>query len=96
VDKLRFVQIGPETLDLTSLAAAPAIVADATATNEMFTIGHRQKLETENFNSFADFIKALATELTPTATVIGAAATGQYDSKANTFSANRLAVLIND
>jgi hypothetical protein len=96
VDNLHFIQIGPETLDLTKLATPPTIVPDAMATNEVFTIAHRMKFETDNFNTFADFVKALATDLTATTTVVGVAATGQYDSKANTFTANRIAVLIND
>jgi hypothetical protein len=95
-DKLHFIQIGPDTVDLTSLASPPTITAAATATNEVFAIGHRGKYETENFNTFAVFVAALAADLAPTATVVDLAATGQYDSTANTFTATRLAVLIND
>jgi hypothetical protein len=96
VDKLHFIQVGPETIDLTTLATPPTITADATATNEVFAIGHRGKYKTENFNTFAAFVTALAADLTPTATVVDLAATGQYDSTANAFTATRLAVLIND
>jgi hypothetical protein len=96
VDGLHFIQIGPETIDLTKLATPPTIMADANATNEIFAIGHRGKYKTENFNTFASFIAALTADLTPTATVVGLAATGQYDSTANTFTVTRLAVLIND
>jgi hypothetical protein len=96
VGNLHFIQIGPETVDLTKLAAPPTITAAATATNEVFTIGHRAKFQTENFNTFAALVTALAADLTPTATVAALAATGQYDSTANTFTATRLAVLIND
>ncbi len=96
VDRLHFIQIGPETLDLTTLATPPAIAPDTMATNEVFTIGHRGKYQTENFNAFADFVAALSADLTPTATVVGLAATGQYDSAANTFTATGVAVLIND
>jgi hypothetical protein len=96
VDQLHFIQIGPETIDLTKLATPPTITANATATNEVFTIGHRGKYQTENFNTFAAFVTALVADLTPTATVADLAATGQYDSTANTFTATRLAVLIND
>jgi len=96
VDKLHFIQIGPETIDLTTLATPPTIMADANATNEIFAIGHRGKYKTENFNTFASFIAALSADLTPTATVVDLAATGQYDSTANTFTVTRLAVLIND
>jgi len=49
VDKLHFIQIGPETLGLTTLAIAPTIVPDMAATTDVFTIGHRGKYRTENF-----------------------------------------------
>jgi hypothetical protein len=96
VDELHFIQIGPQTIDLKALATPPTLMADANATNEIFAIGHRGKYKTENFNTFASFIAALAADLTPTATVVDLAATGQYDSTANTFTVTRLAVLIND
>jgi len=96
VDKLHFIQIGPQTLDLTTLATPPTLMADATAMNQIFAIGHRGKYKTENFNTFASFVAALSADLTPAATVVDLAATGQYDSMANTFTVTRLAVLIND
>ena len=94
--QLHFIQTGPDTLDLTTLATPPTITADATATDEVFAIGHRGMFKTENFNTFAAFVTALAADLTPATTVEGLAATGQYDSAANTFTATGLAVLIND
>ena len=96
VDKLHFIQIGPQTVDLTTLATPPTLMADATAMNQIFAIGHRGKYKTENFNTFASFVAALSADLTPAATVVDLAATGQYDSMANTFTVTRLAVLIND
>ena len=96
VGQLHFIQTGPDTLDLTMLATPPTITADATATNEVFAIGHGGMFKTENFNTFAAFVTALAADLTPATTVEGLAATGQYDSAANTFTATGLAVLIND
>jgi hypothetical protein len=96
VDRLHFIQSGPETIDLTTLATPPTIAADTMATDEVFSIGHHGKYRTENFNTFPAFIAALNADLTPEATVVGIAATGQYDSKANSFAATRIAVLIND
>jgi hypothetical protein len=96
VGNLHFIQIGPETLDLTTLATAPTIVPDTTPATDLFTIGHRGKFKNENFNTFAAFITALTTDLTATTTVIDVAATGQYDSTTNAFTATRLAVLLSD
>jgi len=96
VGKLHLIQVGPQQVDLTTLATPPTIAPDTMAANEVFTIGHRGKYKVENFNTFAAFAAALVADLTPTATVVDLAATGQYDSAANTFTANRIAVLIND
>jgi hypothetical protein len=96
VGNLHFIQIGPQQLDLTTLATAPTIAPDIMAMNEIFAIGHRGKYKTENFNTFAAFVAALVADLTPTATVADLAATGKYDAATNTFTANRIAVLIND
>jgi hypothetical protein len=41
-------------------------------------------------------VTALVADLTPAATMADLAATGQYDNMANTFTAGRIAVLIND
>jgi hypothetical protein len=96
VGNLHFIQIGPQQVDLTTLATPPTITPDMAAANAIFAIGHRGKYKIENFNTFAAFVTALVADLTPAATVADLAATGQYDSKANTFTANRIAVLIND
>ena len=96
VGKLHLIQTGPAQLDLTTLATPPTIAPAMAAANEVFAIAHRGKYKVENFNTFTAFVAALAADLTPTATVADLAATGQYDSAANTFTANRIAVLIND
>jgi len=96
VGNLHFIQIGPENLDLTTLATAPSIAPDTTSTHEVFTIAHFGKYRNENFNTFAAFITALSTDLTASSTVIDVAATGQFDSATNTFTATNAAVLIND
>ncbi|MFL6602129.1 MAG: hypothetical protein ACJ8R9_12455 [Steroidobacteraceae bacterium] len=96
VGKLHLIQTGPAQLDLTTLATPPTIAPDMAATNEIFAIAHRGKYKVENFNTFTAFVAALAADLPPGATVADLAATGQYDSAANTFTANRIAVLIND
>jgi hypothetical protein len=96
VGKLHLIQTGPAQLDLTTLATPPTIAPDTGAANGVFAIAHRGKYKVENFNTFTAFVAALAADLTPTATVADLAATGQYDSVANTFTANRIAVLIND
>ena len=93
---LHGIQIGPQLLDLTSLAMPPTLVPDATATDELFTIGHEGRFRTENFNTFAAFVAALSGDLTGSTAVVAVVATGQYDSAADTFTATRIAVLLSN
>jgi hypothetical protein len=88
------VKIGPERLDLTTLAAAPSIVPDTTATTDVFTIGHAGTFKADNFNTFAAFVTQLAMDLNGTTAVIAVAAEGHYDSATNTFTATRMVVLV--
>ena len=88
-----FVQIGPEELDLTTLSGSPTIVP-ATG-NVVFSIGHRGHYRTENFNSFADFVSALAGDMSGGALAVAVAAAGQFDSTTEVFTASRAAVLLN-
>ena len=99
VGNVHAIKIGPELLDLTKLATVPSIVPDTATSNVVFTIGHAGKLKTDNFNTFAAFVTALAGDLastvTPT-TVDAVAAEGQYDSTTNVFTAQGLAVLLSN
>jgi hypothetical protein len=81
-----------QSLDVTSLAAPPKIVPDTTSSDTVFAIGHRSRENVESFNSFGDFIAALASELNGTSKVVVVAATGQFDSTKDTFMATRLVV----
>jgi hypothetical protein len=90
------IDIGPQQLDITTLAAPPSIVPNSTTMTGLFAIGHAGKFNTDNYNSFANFVTALSTDLNGTTTVIDIAASGEYDSATNTFTATRIAVLLNN
>jgi hypothetical protein len=94
VGDLHFIKIGPEVIDLTTLATAPSIVCDTTATTDVFAIGHASTFKTDNFNTFAAFVTQLATDLNGTTGVVAVAATGTYNSTTNVFTATKLAVLL--
>ena len=91
----QLIQIGPQ-LDITTLAAAPAIVPGSTTTNGLFAIGRAGRFRTDNFNSFAGFATALSADLNGPTAVIDLAASGQYDSAKNTFTATRMVVLLSN
>jgi hypothetical protein len=95
VGNLHYIKVGPQIIDLTTLASAPKIVPDATAT-DVFTIAHAAAYKTNNFSTFTSFVTQLTTDLTATTTVIGVAATGTYDTGTNTFTATRVAVVLNN
>ncbi len=90
------IDIGPQQLDITTLASPPTIAPDSTAMTGLFAISHAGKLRTDNYNSFVDFATALSTDLNGTTAVIDITASGQYDSAKNTFTATRIAVLLNN
>ena len=96
VGGVHFLQTGPLHVSLLSLAAAPQIVGDATAPDTAYVIGHAHARRVENYQGFTDFIAALSGDLTGTQKVLGIAASGKYDAASNTFTADRLAVLLND
>ena len=97
VGREHFIQIGPQQLDLTTLAAPPTLAPDPTTANGLFAIGHAGiRVRTENFNSFADFVTALNKDLTGTTAVIDLTASGQYDSAKDTFMSSRIAVLLSN
>jgi len=82
-------------VDLLTLAAPPRIAGDATAGATAYVIGHAHSRRSETYQSFGDFIVALAGEQGMTST-LGMAASGKYDAAANSFSADQLAVLLSD
>jgi hypothetical protein len=93
---VHFLQTGPLHVNLLSLASPPQIVGDAMASDTAYVIGHAHARRVENYQGFGDFIAALAGDLTGTQKVLGIAASGKYDAASNTFTADRLAVLVND
>ena len=94
--RVHFIQTGPLHLSLLTLAAAPQIVGDAMATDTAYVIGHAHARRVENYQAFGDFIAALAGDLGGTPKVLGIAANGSYDATGNVFTADQVAVLLND
>ena len=93
---VHYIQTGPQRVSLLSLDAAPAIVGDAAATDTGYVIGHAHARRVENYQAFGDFITALSGDLASSPKVLGLAASGHYDSTGNVFTADQLAVLLND
>ena len=96
VGLVHYLQIGPERVNLLTLAAAPHILPDTTALATLYAIGHARSHTIDNYLAFGDFITALAGDMNGTTAALGIAAAGQYDATGNTFNAHHIAVLLND
>ncbi|MGH8254075.1 MAG: hypothetical protein ACRES2_08535, partial [Steroidobacteraceae bacterium] len=96
VGLVHYIQTGPQKLSLLSLDMPPSIVGDAAATATAYVIGHAHARRIENYVAFADFIAALSGDLATSPKVLGLAASGHYDSTGNVFTAEQLAVLLDD
>jgi hypothetical protein len=78
------------SIDLTTLASNPSIVADTSLTGQ-FTIGNpTSTLGLAVFHDYSSFLTNLGTALNGTNTVVTLVAVGHYDATANTFTAHRI------
>jgi hypothetical protein len=95
--KLHFIKIGPQMIDLKTLAASPPIVPNTTGMDE-FAILQSAVTNGEGrinvYNSYDDFEAALAMQLNGTTTVLRVEATGHFDQASNTFTARRITVIL--
>jgi hypothetical protein len=95
--KLHFIKIGPQLIDLKTLAASPSIVPDTTGVDE-FAILPSAVTDAEGtinvYGSYADFEAALAMQLSGTTKVVRVEATGHFDQASNTFTARRITVIL--
>ena len=89
------IGIGPQQIDLATLAGAVQIAGD-TATTALFAIAHESTDTTTTYSSFADFVTALTTALDGTHTAEHIVAQGTYDAGTRVFTAHKLAVVLED
>ncbi len=98
------ISVGPESIDMKSLAASPTIVPNlvpncvaantgstAQPCNTLFSNGDTTAIS--EFVDFGAFVSNLGTSITTTAAVVKITATGYFDRSTNTFTANRIDVV---
>lgn len=90
------LDIGAQSIDITTLASNLLIVPDTAATAAVFSIGHAASATVDNFNSFADFAAALRSDLGGSAAATVLTATGIYAPATSTMSATAVSVSLND
>jgi hypothetical protein len=89
------IQVDPQDIDIEQLPSDVMIVG-ATSGMTLFAITGQHGRMTNNFQSFADFEKALAADLNGTTTALRLTAQGQYDAATNTFTAQRITILLSN
>jgi hypothetical protein len=90
-----FIDVGPQQLDITQLSSDPLIVP-GTSGETVFSIGHAATGSVDNFNSYADFITALQTDLNGVTVATGMTAEGQYAASSGTLTAAAITLYLND
>jgi hypothetical protein len=89
------IQVDPQDIDIEQLPSDVMIVG-ATSGMTLFAITGQHGRMTDNFQSFADFEKALAVDLDGSTTALRLTAQGQYDTASNAFTAERITILLSN
>jgi hypothetical protein len=89
------IETNPLNINLESLATDVSIMGAGSGMT-LFSITGQHGRETRNFGSFADFEAALAADLDGTTTALRLTAAGSYDAGSNTFTAQRITILLSN
>jgi hypothetical protein len=89
------IQVDPQDVDIEQLST-DVMIDGATSGMTLFAITGQHGRMTDNFQSFADFEKALAADLNGTTTALRLTAQGQYDASNNIFTAQRITILLSN
>jgi hypothetical protein len=89
------IEMNPQNIDLESLATDVSLMGAGSGMT-LFSIAGQHGRETRNFGSFADFEAALAADLDGTTTALRLTAEGMYDAASNTFTAQRITILLSN
>ncbi len=91
------IRIGPESIDLKSLAASPQVVPTAAAASATFLPSYAEGNAVSGINTFATFATfatGLNSAISATAPVTAFEARGLYDRATNTFTADTVNVVL--
>ena len=89
------IEMPSQTIDIKSLGADVSI-AGAGSGMTLFAINRGNGRETDSFGSFADFEAALSADLNGTTTAQRLTAEGVYNTAGNTFTAQRITILLSN
>jgi hypothetical protein len=89
------IETNPQNINLESLATDVSLMGAGSGMT-LFSITGQHGQQTRNFGSFADFEAALAASLDGTTTALRLTADGMYDAASNTFTAQRITILLSN
>jgi hypothetical protein len=89
------IQTNPQTIDLKDFPA-DGLIAGSVPGMTVFAITGQHGRATSNFSSFADFEAALAADLNGSTSALRLTADGMYDAASNTFTAQRITILLSN
>ena len=89
------IEMPSKTIDIKSLAADVSIAGTGSGMT-LFAINRGNGRETDSFGSFADFEAALSADLNGTTTALRLTAEGVFDATGNTFTAQRITILLSN
>jgi hypothetical protein len=89
------IQTNAQTINIKSLST-DVLIAGAGSGMTLFAITGQHGRATNNFGSFADFEAALAADLDGTTSALRLTAEGVYDAPSNTFTAQRITILLSN
>ena len=92
----RHIDVGAQSIDVTTLVADPLIVADTASTAVVYSIGHAASATIDNYDNFTDFLAALSADLSGTVHATALTAEGVYTGSTETISATSVAVYLDD
>ena len=89
------IEVNPQNIDIASLATDVSIMGAGSGMT-LFSITGQRGQETRNFASFSDFEAALAADLNGTTAALRLTADGTYDAAGNSFTAQRITILLSN
>jgi hypothetical protein len=90
------IQLGSQVINVVGLSSNPLITPNTASSAMVFVIGHSVTGTNETFNTYADFITQLQTELNGTTLATGITAIGQYTVTTFSFAATSITLFLND
>lgn len=89
------IQYGSQSIDFTTLPSDVLIVPSSSTSAMVYSIAHASTSTIDNYNTFADFITALQSDLNGTTVATGMTVQGVYTTTSYTLTATNVTIALN-